>query len=65
LGIKYLSTEFETNPLWAGMSGPFNSEGYLVIEDASKRRFDPNKHYLQSLPRRELIFNENLEQNPE
>ncbi len=64
LGIKYLGTEYETDPLWAGLSGPFDAEGYLIVEDASKREFDPKKHYLQPLPRRELLLNENLEQNP-
>ncbi|MCT4587554.1 MAG: RagB/SusD family nutrient uptake outer membrane protein [Carboxylicivirga sp.] len=64
LGIKYIGTQFETDPLWAGLSGPFDSNGYLIVEDASKREFDPQKHYLQPLPRRELLLNENLEQNP-
>ena len=64
LGIKYKGTQYETDPLWAGMSASFDAEGYLVVEDASKRTFDPGKHYLRPLPRRELLLNENLEQNP-
>ncbi|MDP2336366.1 MAG: RagB/SusD family nutrient uptake outer membrane protein [Bacteroidota bacterium] len=64
LGIKYKGTQFETDPRWAGLDATFDSEGYLIVEDASKRQFDPKKHYLQPLPRRELLLNKNLVQNP-
>lgn len=64
LGIKYRGTQWETDPRWAGLNADFNAEGYFIIEDASKRQFDRNKHYLKPLPRRELVLNPNLEQNP-
>lgn len=63
-GIKYKGTQWETDPRWAGLDASFDAEGNLISEDASKRQFDPNKHYLKPLPRRELILNPNLEQNP-
>lgn len=65
LGIKYKGTQFETDPRWAGFSGSFDQDGYFIVEDAAKRQFDPKKHYLKPLPRRELILNPNLVQNPE
>lgn len=64
LGIKYKGTQFETDPLWAGLNATFDENGYLIVESASKRQFDPAKHYLNPLPRRELILNKNLVQNP-
>ncbi len=63
-GIKYKGTQWETDPRWAGLDASFDAEGNLILEDASKRQFGPNKHYLKPLPRRELILNPNLEQNP-
>jgi len=64
LGIDYKGTQYETDPKWAGLNSTFDADGYLIVVAASKRQFDPNKHYLQPLPRRELILNKNLVQNP-
>ena len=65
LGIKYKGTQFETDPRWAGLTASFDQDGYFIVEDAAKRQFDTKKHYLKPLPRRELILNPNLVQNPE
>lgn len=41
-----------------------NEDGFMLLEDASKRSFDPKRDYLFPLPLRELSLNKNLEQNP-
>ena len=64
LGVKYLGTEWETHEWTAGFAGNFDAEGYILMESAAQRTFDPEKHYLFPLPRRELQLNENLVQNP-
>ncbi|GFR77253.1 starch-binding associating with outer membrane [Elysia marginata] len=39
--------------------------GFLIVEDASKRQFDPKKHYLRPLPTKEIrISKGQLKQNP-
>lgn len=40
-----------------------DSDGFLIIEEASKRFWEP-KHYLRPLPLVELEVNKNLKQNP-
>ena len=64
LGVKYLGTEWETHEWSAGFAGDFDADGYILMESASQRTFDPAKHYLFPLPRREVQLNENLVQNP-
>jgi SusD family. len=64
LGVKYVGTQYETDPKWAGLNSTFDADGNLIVVDASKRHFDPSKHYLMPLPRRELLLNKNLVQNP-
>ncbi len=58
LGRKYFSAE---NP--AGTT-PNLSNGYVVLEAAAFRKFDPAKHYLWALPTQELALNDKLVQNP-
>lgn len=38
--------------------------GFIIVESASGRSFDPDKHYLMPLPTREILINPQLEQNP-
>ncbi|HLT09113.1 MAG TPA: RagB/SusD family nutrient uptake outer membrane protein [Cyclobacteriaceae bacterium] len=49
-----------------GLETPVNTteEGYIVAQEASFRRFDPNKDYLWPFPVNELGLNPGLVQNP-
>ena len=63
-GIKYAGTEYETDGRWDNIGYPVDAEGFLVLEAAENRKFDPKKHYLFPLPTRQLLLNPQLEQNP-
>lgn len=41
-----------------------DANGFIIVESASVRWFDPNKHYLMPLPMREILINPALKQNP-
>jgi hypothetical protein len=41
-----------------------DANGFIIVESASGRSFDPNKHYLMPLPTKEILINPALEQNP-
>lgn len=62
-GVKFKGTEYETNPLWADVKYEYDSEGCILLEAASKRKFE-SKHYLFPLPTRQILLNPQLEQNP-
>jgi len=62
-GIQWAGTEFETNPEYSNVSYPLDSDGCIIIEDASKRKFE-EKHYLFPLPTRQILLNPQLVQNP-
>lgn len=64
LGIKYGGTEWETHENWSSLTPSLTPDGYIIVDPASNRRFDPKKHYLFPLPLRQLQLNSNLEQNP-
>ncbi|SIR31545.1 RagB/SusD family nutrient uptake outer membrane protein [Maribacter ulvicola] len=64
LGIKYGGTEWETHENWASLTPNLDAEGFIIVDPASNRRFDPKKHYLFPLPLRQLQLNDELEQNP-
>lgn len=57
LGRKYFAAE---NP---GGTTPNLSNGFVLLEAASSRKFDPNKNYLWPLPTREIALNPKLGQN--
>jgi hypothetical protein len=67
-GIKIVGSEWATKTPYNGASyaGKVDANGFLIAE--TSRRFDPNKHYLQPLPTREVAFyttnGKSLEQNP-
>ena len=63
-GVKYLGTEFETNPNTQGQVGPFDVDGFLVLEEESTRLFDENKNYVFPIPFSQILLNPNLKQNP-
>lgn len=41
-----------------------DQDGFLIVESASNRFFDPAKDYLQPLPTKEILLNPALKQNP-
>lgn len=58
LGRKYFAAE---NP--SGTS-PKLFNGYVVLEDGTNRKFNPERDYLWGLPTREIALSNNLGQNP-
>lgn len=41
-----------------------DNAGFIIVESASARSFDPNKDYLLPLPSKEILLNDKLTQNP-
>lgn len=49
----------------AGFQARTDANGFLIVQPASARKFDPDKHYLRPLPTREVaLYNGKLLQNP-
>lgn len=63
-GVKWTGTQYATDPQWANIQPNLSSDGYLVVEPASDRKFDPAKNYLFPLPTRQILLNPKLQQNP-
>ncbi len=63
-GVLWKGTQYATDPQYAGIVYPLDADGSIIIEDASRRHFDPQKNYLFPLPTRQLLLNPQLEQNP-
>lgn len=61
-GIKYKGTEYET--LFPDLKLKVDADGFIVAEEASGRSFDPTKHYLRPLPKKQIKQNPALKQNP-
>lgn len=62
LGIKF---DTEAYPDMAiGKDVVLDENGFVVVQSAAARSFDPEKNYLFPLPLRELSLNPNLKQNP-
>lgn len=59
LGRKYFSFE---NP--SGTTPNLTPDGYVVLEAAANRKFDPKRDYLWSIPTKEIALNDKLGQNP-
>lgn len=63
-GIKYKGTEYETKGvLNDGNQSGFDSDGFIIVEPASNRKFVSPKNYYYSLPLDELYLNPNLAPN--
>jgi hypothetical protein len=62
-GVLWTGTQYAADPEWSSVVYPLDSEGYIIIEDASKRKFE-EKHYLFPIPTRQILLNPQLEQNP-
>jgi hypothetical protein len=58
LGRRYFPAE---NPSGAT---PKLLNGYVLLEDQSFRKFNPERDYLWGLPTKELALNKALDQNP-
>lgn len=63
---SYFFSEFTANPSsgWDKNVTPLDPNGYIILENASLRKFDPNKDYLWPLPTSEIAKNPKIEQNP-
>lgn len=48
----------------AGWQNRTDANGFIIVERASGRTFDPAKHYLMPLPTKEIMINPQLAQNP-
>lgn len=59
LGTKYFPEEMPTvsNP-------PLDANGFIILEDKTKRNFQSNRDYLWPLPTKEIGLNPKLTQNP-
>ena len=62
-GVKISDTEWEEKLGDAVMDLNIDEEGFVVVEEASKRTFETPKHYLYSLPLQQLQMNPNLKPN--
>jgi hypothetical protein len=59
LGIKYFRSEYTTND-----NPILDQDGFVIVQTAEKRFFNPTRDYLYPLPSRDLGLNHNLTQNP-
>lgn len=74
MGIKIVGTPWanpivvegqDRNPyIDASWQNRTDANGFIIVEDASARSFDPSKHYLMPLPAKEILINSALKQNP-
>lgn len=62
---SYLFTEYLTDKdqKWDAKT-PVNAKNYIILQDATLRRFDPKKDYLWPIPTAEIAKNDKIEQNP-
>ncbi|TSD63839.1 RagB/SusD family nutrient uptake outer membrane protein [Inquilinus sp. KBS0705] len=66
-GIKIKGSEWQSIAPYNGADyqSRTDANGFLIAQPAADRTFDPNKHYLQPLPTREIaLYNGQLQQNP-
>jgi hypothetical protein len=59
LGIRYFPSEFP-----GGGNPRLTPEGFVIVQDVDKRKFNPLRDYLWPLPTRDLGLDLNLTQNP-
>lgn len=62
---SYFFAEYLTDPgeKW-GANTALDANRFIVLQDASLRKFDPNKDYLWPIPLDEIAKNPKIEQNP-
>ena len=61
LGVKLFPAEYPgVDPAAVNVT----ADGFVIVEPASKRSFDPAKHYLWPIPVSQIALNPNLQQNP-
>ncbi|WP_316812191.1 RagB/SusD family nutrient uptake outer membrane protein [Pedobacter heparinus] len=58
LGARFFANEFEK------ATPKLDAQGYIIVQEAAKRKFNPERDYLWPLPTRDLGLNLNLTQNP-
>jgi len=73
-GVKIVGTSWADPVIIEGVNrNPYGGEswqkntdadGFIIAESEGGRKFDPNKHYLRPIPTREILINDQLEQNP-
>lgn len=73
-GIKIVGTPWANPIVVEGQDrNPYSDEswqnrtdenGFIIVESASGRSFNPEKHYLMPLPTKEILINPELKQNP-
>lgn len=74
-GIKIVGTSWADPIIIEGVNrNPYGGEswqnntdpqGFIIAESEGGRKFDPDKHYLRPIPTKELLINDQLNQNPE
>lgn len=62
---SYLFKEFlnATGEKWDSKTA-VNDKNYIILQEASLRKFDPKKDYLWPIPTNEIAINNKIEQNP-
>lgn len=66
-GVKFENTEFQQNnpDLIIGQDIIVDSEGFIVVQDASERKFETPKHWLTPIPLQQIQLSQGtLVQNP-
>ncbi|ACU04922.1 RagB/SusD family nutrient uptake outer membrane protein [Pedobacter heparinus] len=58
LGARFFANEFEK------ATPKLDAQGYIIVQEAAKRKFNPERDYLWPLPTRDLGLNLSLTQNP-
>ncbi len=60
-GITWEGTQYEAEEPWSTMVFNLDADGAIILEE--NRKFE-QKHYLFPVPRRQILLNTSLEQNP-
>ncbi|MNI58502.1 SusD family protein [compost metagenome] len=63
---SYLFAEYLTDKdqKWDKTKLNLNNKNYIILQEASLRRFDPAKDYLWPIPTSEIAKNPKITQNP-
>ena len=62
---QIILSDIDKNPYSkAAYQSNADPSGFLIVEPAEGRNFDPAKHYLRPIPTKEILINNKLEQNP-
>ena len=63
-GFKYENTAWENKEPYASIDFDTDDNGFIIVQPAAARSFDPNKNYLFPLPLKQIALNPQLKQNP-